>query len=157
MATAGIAAGRCHQPSGRLHMAASSAGLRGRAGPRVGASRDGNSRRASCRNSSISRRVAQYLYCKLDISAVLQEDSKAYDFHPECRDVTTDRGAARGHTNTHHSTNLELHYRYLPDIRGRDGVVASPSIRPSALKGGRRGATSGAASFGCPGTTCWCW
>ena len=60
MATAGIAAGRCHQPSGRLHMAASSAGLRGRAGPRVGPSRDGNSRRASCRNSSIGRRVAQY-------------------------------------------------------------------------------------------------
>ena len=35
--------------------------------------------------------------------------------------------------------NLELHYRYLPDIRGRDGVVASSSIRPSALKGGTAG------------------
>ena len=53
--------------------------------------------------------------------------------------VTTDRGAARGHTNTHHSTNFKLHYRYLPDILGCDGIVASPSIRPSALKGGTAG------------------
>jgi hypothetical protein len=31
------------------------------------------------------------------------------------------------------STNLEFHRRYLSDIRRRDGFMASPSIRPSAL------------------------
>lgn len=61
--------------------------------------------------------------------------AESYDFHPQCGDVTTDRGAARGHTNSPHSTNLEFHCRYLSHIRGRDGVMASRSIRPSALKG----------------------
>src|ERR1700737_2643294 len=59
--------------------------------------------------------------------------SQAYDFHPERCNATTNRSAARGHTNSAHSTNLEFHRRYLSDIRGRDGFMASPSIRPSAL------------------------
>jgi hypothetical protein len=59
--------------------------------------------------------------------------SQAYDFHPERRDATANGSAARGHTNSAHSTNLEFHRRYLSDIRGRDGFMASPSIRPSAL------------------------
>jgi hypothetical protein len=61
--------------------------------------------------------------------------SQACDFHPKCCDVTTDRGAARGHTNSPHSKNPEFRCRYLSHIRGRDGVMASPSIRPSALMG----------------------
>ena len=36
---------------------------------------------------------------------------------------------------------VEFRCRYLSHIRGRDGFMASPSIRPSALKG-RREATA---------------
>ena len=66
--------------------------------------------------------------------------SQAYDFHPQCGNVTTDRGAARGDTNSPHSTDLKFRCRHLSHIRRRDGIMASPSIRPSALKG-RREAT----------------
>ena len=66
--------------------------------------------------------------------------SQAYDFHPQCGNVTTDRGAARRDTNSPHSTDLKFRCRHLSHIRRRDGIMASPSIRPSALKG-RREAT----------------
>jgi hypothetical protein len=39
-----------------------------------------------------------------------------------------------GIPNSLYSTNLEFRGRYLSHIRGRDGVMASPFIRPSALK-----------------------
>jgi hypothetical protein len=57
-----------------------------------------------------------------------------YDFHFKYVDVTADRCPDRGHTNSTNSTNFEFHCCYLSHIRRRDGVVASPSIRPSALK-----------------------
>jgi hypothetical protein len=76
-------------------------------------------------------------YCKLDVFCDLTsvDGAKAYDFHLECGDVATDRGVARGHTNSPHSTNLEFRGRYLSHIHWRDRVMASHSIRHFALKG----------------------
>jgi hypothetical protein len=73
---------------------------------------------------------------KLDVSVTLQADM-------EPNSVTFTLNAAMlqpivallGHTNSPHSTNSEFHCRYLSHIRGRDGVMASLSIRPAALKG----------------------
>jgi hypothetical protein len=76
------------------------------------------------------------------VAPTLQSDAEpSYDFHSQRSDVTADRGAARRHTNSLRSTNLEFRCRYLSHIRGRDGFMAPPSIRPTALKG-RREATA---------------
>jgi hypothetical protein len=73
------------------------------------------------------------LYLGVSLNLRTRTWSKVYDFHFKYVDVAADRCPDRGHINSTHSTNIEFHCRYLSDNHRRDGVMASPSIRHSAL------------------------